>query len=65
MNKKIKQAVVRAASYGFDIPGICVNFCLNKDKITHSEYIDFCNWAKQNYGFYYWLANRLCKARRA
>lgn len=59
MNHKIKMAIVRAARYGFNIPEIALNFCMNKSKITHKEYLAFCRWAKTHEEFYYWLRNRI------
>lgn len=59
MSLSVRKAIVRAASYGMNIPEIAVYFCTHKDKITHHEYLEFCDWAKKKDDFYYWLRHRL------
>lgn len=59
MDIKIKKAIIRAAKHGLNIMEIALCFCLHKDKVTYKNYLAFCEWAKSNEEFYYWLVGRL------
>ena len=59
MNKKINQAVVRAARYGFNIPETVFWLSMHKDRVVKKEFDSFIVWAKDNDEFYYWLRARL------
>lgn len=59
MNDFIKRTIIKSAWIGYNIPELALEFCCHKDKITHEEYLAFCNWAKKNENFYYWLKKRL------
>ena len=59
MTDAIKKAIIRGARFGLNIPELALNFCMNKDKISHKEYLSFCRWTKTHNEFYYWLRDRL------
>ena len=59
MNNKIKTVIINAARAGFNLVEIALFFCGHKDKITHSEYLQFTKWAREKEQFYYWLRRRL------
>ena len=61
MGESVRKAIIKAAAYGFNIPEIALNFCMNKHRLSHSQYLAFCDWAKKNEGFYYWLVARVRK----
>lgn len=65
MGLPVRKAIIRAARYGMNIPELAIYFCMNKQHVTHSEYIAFCNWTKEKDSFYYWLRRRLNKTKEA
>lgn len=61
MGKNVRKAIVRVAVLRLSIPEIALIFCINKARLSHSQYLAFCTWAKKNEDFYYWLVNRITK----
>lgn len=58
MTGSTRKAIIRGARHGFNIIELALYFTCHKDKITHKDYLSFCNWAKTHDNFYYWLVNK-------